>query len=301
MAGKSTYMRQVGLMVLMAQMGSYVPAKRARIGVVDQVFTRIGASDDLASGQSTFMVEMMEVAYILDHATSRSLLLMDEIGRGTSTYDGLSIAQSVMEYCAGTLRAKTIFSTHYHELGDAAAQTQYCMNFNIAAQKQGDKVVFLRKIVPGSASRSYGVEVAALAGVPETVVRRAGYLLQGAELESRQAQERSQRPRSLEDKVVVQTADGPKEYSGWAVEVMEEMQKLRRAQERGEQTKYDMTKWWPKDIGFIVDTYGAGLPVLHQLDQTDVDRLTPMEALQLVYQLKQHMERAGWKWDWPEE
>ncbi len=301
MAGKSTYMRQVGLMVLMAQMGSYVPAKRARVGVVDQVFTRIGASDDLASGQSTFMVEMMEVAYILSHATSRSLLLMDEIGRGTSTYDGLSIAQSVMEYCAQTVRAKTIFSTHYHELGDAAAQTPYCMNFNIAAQKQGDKVVFLRKIVPGSASRSYGVEVAALAGVPQEVIARAGQLLQDAELEKRPVQERARQSQSPEETAAAQTADGPGEYPGWAAEVMEELRKMRQAQERGETVKYDMTKWWPKDVGFIVDTYGAALPVLHQLDQIDADRLTPMEALQLVYQLKQHTERAGWKWNWPEK
>ncbi len=301
MAGKSTYMRQVGLMVLMAQMGSFVPAKRARIGVVDQVFTRIGASDDLASGQSTFMVEMMEVAYILDHATSRSLLLMDEIGRGTSTYDGLSIAQSVMEYCAATLRAKTIFSTHYHELGDAAAQTDYCMNFNIAAQKQGDKVVFLRKIVPGSASRSYGVEVAALAGVPQEVVRRAGDLLRGAERESRRARQSVREPKDPNEKVVVQTDDGPKEYPAWTAEVLEELRRMKEARERGEQVKYDMTQWWPKDVALIVDTYGAGLPVLEQLDRTDVDRLTPMEAMQLVYELKEHIRRAGWKWDWPEE
>ncbi len=302
MAGKSTYMRQVGLIVLMAQMGSFVPAKRARIGVVDRVFTRIGASDDLSSGQSTFMVEMMEVAYILKAATSRSLLLMDEIGRGTSTYDGMSIARAVMEFCALVVRAKTLFSTHYHELAEAANETERVVNFNIAAQKREDKVVFLRKIVPGSASKSYGVEVAALAGVPEPVVTRAGDLLKAVEMEAELARERERAPRRATDGVVVYTDDGPKEYPAWAAAAAEEIRRMAEAKKRGEKVKYDMTQWFPKDISLVVDTYGAGLPVLEQLDETDVNNLTPMEALELVAELKKHIERAGWKWElkWPE-
>ena len=177
MAGKSTYMRQIGLIVLMAQMGSFVPARAAHIGVADRVFTRIGASDDLAGGQSTFMVEMLEVSQILAQATDRSLLLLDEIGRGTSTLDGACIARSVMEYCADTLKARTFFSTHYHALCPVAHQLVRARNFSIAARKQGDRVVFLRKIITGAASESYGIEVAMLADVPAPVVERAKELM----------------------------------------------------------------------------------------------------------------------------
>ena len=184
MAGKSTYMRQVALMVLMAQMGSFVPARSARIGVVDRIFTRIGASDDLAGGQSTFMVEMTEVAELLKHATSRSLLILDEIGRGTSTYDGMSIARAVLEWCADPKRlgAKTLFATHYHELTVLEGALPGVKNFNIAARKKKDEILFLRKIVPGGADQSYGIEVANLAGLPPKVIRRAREIL--AELES---------------------------------------------------------------------------------------------------------------------
>ena len=179
MAGKSTYMRQTALIVLMAQMGSFVPAKSAQIGIVDRVFTRIGASDDLASGQSTFMVEMTEMANILAHATSASLLILDEIGRGTSTYDGMAIARAVLEYCADKRRlgAKTMFATHYHELSALEGEVAGVRNYNITAKKQGGTLVFLRKIVRGAADDSYGIEVAKLAGVPESVIGKAkGYL-----------------------------------------------------------------------------------------------------------------------------
>ena len=184
MAGKSTYMRQTALIVLMAQMGSFVPAKSACIGVVDRVFTRIGASDDLASGQSTFMVEMNEMANILTHATANSLLILDEIGRGTSTFDGMAIARAVLEYCADKRRlgAKTMFATHYHELSALEGEVSGVRNYNITAKKQGGNLVFLRKIVRGAADDSYGIEVAKLAGLPETVIQKAkGYL---KELES---------------------------------------------------------------------------------------------------------------------
>ena len=184
MAGKSTYMRQVALIVLMAQMGSFVPARSARLGIVDRVFTRIGASDDLASGQSTFMVEMSEVASILKHATARSLLILDEIGRGTSTYDGMAIARAVLEYAANGKRlgAKTLFATHYHELTTIENELPNVKNYNIAVKKRNDQMIFLRKIVPGAADDSYGVEVAKLAGLPNTVISRAREIL--TELES---------------------------------------------------------------------------------------------------------------------
>ena len=175
MAGKSTYMRQTALITLMAQIGSFVPAKSAVIGVVDRVFTRIGASDDLASGQSTFMLEMSEVANILRYATNSSLLILDEIGRGTSTYDGMAIARAVLEYCADKrkLGAKTMFATHYHELSALEGVTEGVHNYSISAKKQGGTLVFLRKIVPGSADDSYGIEVAKLAGVPDNVIAKA--------------------------------------------------------------------------------------------------------------------------------
>ena len=179
MAGKSTYMRQTALIVLMAQMGSFVPARSATIGVVDRVFTRIGASDDLASGQSTFMVEMNEMANILRHATASSLLILDEIGRGTSTFDGMAIARAVLEYCADKRRlgAKTMFATHYHELSALEGQVGGVRNYNITAKKQKGELVFLRKIVPGAADDSYGIEVAKLAGLPDGIIQKAkGYL-----------------------------------------------------------------------------------------------------------------------------
>ena len=179
MAGKSTYMRQTALIVLMAQIGSFVPAKSATIGIVDRVFTRIGASDDLASGQSTFMVEMSEMASILKHATAASLLILDEIGRGTSTFDGMAIARAVLEYCADKrkLGAKTMFATHYHELSALEGEIQGVRNYSISAKKQGGDLVFLRKIVRGAADDSYGIEVAKLAGLPEAVISKAkGYL-----------------------------------------------------------------------------------------------------------------------------
>ena len=166
----------------MAQMGSFVPAQSAHLGVVDRVFTRIGASDDLSAGQSTFMVEMNEVAEILKHATGKSLLILDEIGRGTSTYDGMSIARAVLEYCAGKkLGAKTLFATHYHELTVLEGQLPGVKNYNIAAKKKEDDIIFLRKIVRGGADQSYGIEVAKLAGVPEPVIRRARAILEELE------------------------------------------------------------------------------------------------------------------------
>ena len=175
MAGKSTYMRQTALIVLMAQIGSFVPAQTANIGIVDRIFTRVGASDDLASGQSTFMVEMNEVANILRNATAKSLLILDEIGRGTSTFDGLSIAWAVVEHISNPklLGAKTLFATHYHELTELEGKLDSVNNYCIAVKEKGDDIVFLRKIVKGGADRSYGIQVAKLAGLPDSVIERA--------------------------------------------------------------------------------------------------------------------------------
>ena len=235
MAGKSTYMRQVALMVLMAQMGSFVPARSAHIGVVDRIFTRIGASDDLAGGQSTFMVEMTEVAELLKHATPRSLLILDEIGRGTSTYDGMAIARAVLEWCANPRRlgAKTLFATHYHELTVLEGQLPGVKNYNIAARKRKDEILFLRKIVPGGADQSYGIEVASLAGLPPKLIRRAREILQ--ELENQEAAPK--RPAAREAKQVSLTALGEEE-------------------------------------------------VLATLRSTPVENLTPIQALNLLYELK---------------
>ena len=241
-AGKSTYMRQVALIVLMAQMGSFVPARSAHIGVVDRVFTRIGASDDLAAGQSTFMVEMSEVAQLLKNASRRSLLILDEIGRGTSTYDGMAIARAVLEHCADRRRlgAKTLFATHYHELTVLEGQIAGVKNYNIAAKKKKGEVIFLRKIVRGGADQSYGIEVAKLAGVPDRVVRRAREILE--ELENGSAP------------VGADVPIGPSSHD--------------------EQISLG-------DLG--------GQTVLNKLRMTDVNILSPIEALNLLAELKQDL------------
>ena len=239
MAGKSTYMRQVALIVLMAQMGSFVPAKFAHIGVVDRIFTRIGASDDLSAGQSTFMVEMTEVSDILHHATKNSLLILDEIGRGTSTFDGMSIARAVLEYCADKklLGAKTLFATHYHELTELENTLPGTVNYSIAVKARGEDIIFLRKIVPGGADRSYGIEVAKLAGLPDKVVQRAKAVL--AELENENG---------------VQYVAARKE---------------------AEQVS--------------LDAIGEG-EVLDALRRCQPDTLTPIEAMSLLYELKQKLK-----------
>lgn len=185
MAGKSTYMRQVAVLVLMAQTGSFIPAREASICPVDRIFTRIGASDDILSGQSTFMVEMKEVSYILSHATERSLLVLDEIGRGTSTFDGMSIARAVIEYCLKHIHALTLFATHYHELTNMADTSEKIKNYTVAVKERGKNIKFLRRIIPGGADRSYGLHVARLAGLPESLLKRADVIL--SELESQGA------------------------------------------------------------------------------------------------------------------
>lgn len=186
MAGKSTYMRQVALITIMAQIGSFVPATYAKIGAVDKVFTRVGASDDLSMGQSTFMVEMMEVANILNSATAKSLVILDEIGRGTSTYDGLSIAWAVASFMANKEKcgAKTLFATHYHELTKLEEQIEGVKNYSVAVKEKGEDIIFLRKIIPGGTDESYGIHVAKLAGVPKEVLKNAKDILKSLERKS---------------------------------------------------------------------------------------------------------------------
>jgi DNA mismatch repair protein MutS len=193
MAGKSTYIRQVALIVLLAQIGSFVPAASAQIGLVDRIFTRVGANDDLSRGQSTFMVEMNETANIVNNATERSLVILDEIGRGTSTFDGLSIAWSVAEFLHDKIKARTLFATHYHELTKLAEERSGVANFNVAVREWNEQIIFLRKIVPGGADKSYGIQVARLAGLPKEILDRAKNIL--AHLESPNGAVEVQAPR----------------------------------------------------------------------------------------------------------
>jgi len=185
MAGKSTYIRQVALIVLMAQIGSFVPAESAEIGLVDRIFTRVGANDDLARGQSTFMVEMNETSNIVNNATDHSLVILDEIGRGTSTFDGLSIAWSVAEFLHDKIKARTLFATHYHELTKLVDGRPGVCNFNVAVREWNEQIIFLRKIVPGGADKSYGIQVARLAGLPKEILDRAKDILAHLENSSR--------------------------------------------------------------------------------------------------------------------
>ena len=245
MAGKSTYMRQTALITLMAQMGSFVPARSAHIGIVDRVFTRIGASDDLSAGKSTFMVEMTEVADILAHATADSLLILDEIGRGTSTYDGMAIAKAVLEYCSNrkTLGARTMFATHYHELIEMEIEGSGIRNYSITAKKRGKDVIFLRKIVPGGADDSYGIEVAGLAGVPDSVVNRAKQVLK-------------------------ELAEGqPSPFPGYTPR--------------------------PREDDQISLAGLGGAEVIEMIRNTELNTLTPIEALNLLYSWKKKVQEES--------
>jgi DNA mismatch repair protein MutS len=240
MSGKSTLLRQVALIVLMAQIGSFVPARKADIGLVDRIFTRIGAQDEIHAGHSTFMVEMVETAALLAQSTPRSLLILDEIGRGTSTYDGLAIARAVIEYIHNNpnLRAKTLFATHYHELVELEKYLPHVINYNVAVSDEGGRIVFLHKIVPGGADRSYGVHVAQLAGIPKPVVSRANEILS-----------------ELEDNSVFQN----------------EKEKVRHAF-----SGYQLSFLGP-------ETH----PVVESLRALKIEELSPLEALNKLYELQQ--------------
>jgi DNA mismatch repair protein MutS len=196
MAGKSTYIRQIALIAVMAQIGAYVPAESATLGLVDRIFCRVGASDDLSRGQSTFMVEMSETALILNHATDRSLVILDEIGRGTATFDGLSIAWAVAEHLHDTIGCRTLFATHYHELTDLANTKSAVANYNVAVREWNEEIIFLHKILPGAADKSYGIQVARLAGLPKVVVERAKSILSHLELHSVKPEAKKQGPKA---------------------------------------------------------------------------------------------------------
>lgn len=260
MAGKSTYMRQSALIVLMAQIGSFVPAKSANIGIVDRIFTRVGASDDLASGQSTFMVEMTEVANILRNATSRSLLILDEIGRGTSTFDGLSIAWAVVEHISNPklLGAKTLFATHYHELTELEGKLDSVNNYCIAVREQGDDIIFLRKIIRGGADKSYGIQVARLAGVPDSVIDRAKEIASWLE-----ETDVTDKAKNLQ----VRTSAKKKEVVREAVPAEKQMS--------------------------LFDIYPADHPVLKELAELDVSNMTPIQALNTLYELQKRLKETN--------
>ncbi len=241
MAGKSTYMRQVALITLMAQIGSFVPATFCHVGVVDKIFTRVGASDDLSSGRSTYMVEMSEVAEIVNNATKKSLIILDEIGRGTSTYDGLSMAWAIVEYCSEKIKARTLFATHYHELTELESILPGTKNYCIAVKKRGDDIIFLRKIIRGGADESYGIEVARLAGIKDSIIKRAKEILTKVESEN------------------------PRE---------------RKPKERVErETQLDMS-------GMVKDS------IIDRLRMTDITTISPLEALNLLNELKNKAEEA---------
>ena len=256
MAGKSTYMRQSALIVLMAQIGSFVPAESASIGICDRIFTRVGASDDLASGQSTFMVEMTEVANILRNATANSLRILDEIGRGTSTFDGLSIAWAVVEYISNTklLGAKTLFATHYHELTELEGMISGVNNYCIAVKEQGDNIVFLRKIIQGGADKSYGIQVAKLAGVPDSVIERAKEL-------------------------AIQLSDA--DISKNAKEIAAQTHHKKR--NKNQPDELDMAQM------SLFDTV-KDEDILKELKELDIGNLTPIEALNTLYRLQSKLK-----------
>ena len=255
MAGKSTYMRQTALIVLMAQTGSFVPADSANICIVDRIFTRVGASDDLASGQSTFMVEMTEVANILRNATPKSLIILDEIGRGTSTFDGLSIAWAVVEYIANTkyLGAKTLFATHYHELTELEGTLDGVNNYCIAVKENGDDIVFLRKIVKGGADKSYGIQVAKLAGVPDVVLNRAKELVV-----------------DLSDADISQKAKDIAQYSKKLDKMNDKYRKVNDLEVK-QMSLFDTVK----DDDIVTDIMNL-----------DISNMTPIDALNTLYKLQ---------------
>jgi DNA mismatch repair protein MutS len=246
MAGKSSWLRQVALITLMAQIGSFVPATRARIGLVDRIFTRIGAQDDIATGQSTFMVEMLETANILHHATARSLVVLDEIGRGTSTYDGLAIARAIVEHLhnASHLGCKTLFATHYHELTELEQVLPRVRALRMDVLEEGDQVIFLRQVVPGGADRSYGIHVAQLAGLPRAIVRRASEILEDLEERGQGDQQPGKRRAAMASPV---PQDAPK---------------------------------------LQLTFFNEEAPVVGRLRGLDVESLSPLEALNLLYELK---------------
>ncbi|HEX9114302.1 MAG TPA: DNA mismatch repair protein MutS, partial [Nitrospirota bacterium] len=262
MAGKSTYMRQVAVIALMAQMGSFVPAKEAQVGLVDRIFTRVGASDFISRGQSTFMVEMNETANILNNATDRSLIILDEIGRGTSTFDGISIAWAVAEYIHTKLRARTLFATHYHELTELALTMDRVKNYTVAIKEWNDQIIFLRRVTPGGADKSYGIQVARLAGLPQAVIARAKEVL--ANLEKAEFNDLGE-PVAAGEAARGRRIEGATGGNG----------------EGGTQETIE------PQLGLFASE--AGL-LFKELQDMDLDRMTPLEAMIKLQELKKRVE-----------
>ena len=269
MAGKSTYMRQVALITLMAQLGSFVPAKTANISVCDRIFTRIGASDDLAGGKSTFMVEMWEVSNILKNATSKSLVLLDEVGRGTSTYDGLSIAWSVIEHISNdeNLKCNTLFATHYHELTKLEGEIEGVKNYSVAVKEVDDNIIFLRKIVKGGADQSYGIEVAKLAGLPKEVINRAKDILDNLE-DNTSKLEKIEVNNQLKEEVSIDK-EQIAEVKGDTKEIIDDNKVNSKTQD---------------DIQ-IDFTFVEKESLIKELSSVDILNLNPMEAMNKLYKL----------------
>ena len=275
MAGKSTYMRQTALIVLMAQIGSFVPAASAQIGVVDRIFTRVGASDDLASGQSTFMIEMTEVANIIRNATRDSLIILDEIGRGTSTFDGLSIAWAVVEYIADTrfLGAKTLFATHYHELTELEGKLESVNNYCIAVKEQGDDIVFLRKIIKGGADKSYGIQVAKLAGVPDTILKRARELVE-------QLSDNDIANRAKDIEVNLESELPDYNYN------IEEQTKPRKKARRKTQSEIESEQMGQLSLFDSNTTNIKTDDIIVELHELDLANTTPIDAMNILYKMQ---------------
>jgi DNA mismatch repair protein MutS len=267
MAGKSVVLRQTGLIVLLAQVGSFVPARTARVGVVDRIFTRVGASDNLAAGESTFLVEMNEAANILNNATPQSLILLDEVGRGTSTFDGLSIAWALVEYLheREDVAARTLFATHYHELNELANRYGRVRNARVQVEEHEGKVIFLRKLVPGGADHSFGIEVARMAGLPLPIIDRAGEILR--HLESQQL-----------------TMHEPQEKGGSGISAKHPP--AREVPEAGGRERFQMSL-------FAGDPDPALEKIRLRLHALDVDRMTPIEALLQLSELKRLSEQKS--------
>mgnify|MGYP000871246686 FL=1 len=257
MSGKSTYMKQVALISIMAQTGSYVPAKEAKLSVVDKYLTRIGASDDILSGQSTFMVEMSEVSNIINNATENSLIILDEVGRGTSTFDGVSIATAISEYLHERIRAKTIFATHYHELTDLENKFENIVNYRIEVKEKNGKVMFLRNIIKGGADRSYGIEVAKLAGLPKEILK-----------ESREILHRLEQRKELIEKTI----------------------NIKQLSLFGQIAEID-SKYEEKNIDVVENERDEKIDeVIFDIENKDINNITPMEALKFLSEIKAKLE-----------
>ena len=255
MSGKSTYMKQTALISIMAQIGSYVPAKEARLSIVDKYLTRIGASDDILSGQSTFMVEMSEVSSIINNATERSLIILDEVGRGTSTFDGISIATAISEYLHEKIKAKTIFATHYHELTELEKKFENIVNYRIEVEEKNGKVMFLRNIVKGGADKSYGIEVAKLAGLPKEILREGRKILHRLE----------QRKEFVDKTINIQQLSLFDQFGGMYQEEKEE-------------------EFFEEEVNEVMDE------IIFDIENKDINNVTPMEALKFLSEIKARIE-----------